>query len=171
MRAVWATLLLAGVMLAGCTGDSGGDVDGTGTTTSSETMSDTMTDTATGTSSPTPGTTTGTGTAAPRDPVTWEVEVRDNSFSPAGLTVQAGDTVKWVRVGSNPHTVTADDDSFHSGDCPGLDCFSPLGRQEFTHTFDAVGEAGYYCEIHGGAGGSGMSGVVSVLERYDETPE
>ncbi len=101
-----------------------------------------------------------------RDPVTWDVEVRDNSFSPADLTIQAGDSVRFVYVGTNPHTATADNGEFDSGDCPGTTCFQPgIGRTEFTWTSDAVGDVPYVCEVHGN-----MRGTIAVLERHDATP-
>ena len=34
---------------------------------------------------------------------------------------------------------------------------------QFTHTFNAVGDFRYYCEIHGAANGVGMSGIVHVV--------
>ncbi len=100
-----------------------------------------------------------------RDPVTWEVEVQDNRFSPAELTIQIGDTVKWVRIGNAPHTVTADNGEFDSGDCPGLDCFSPAGMQEYEWTAEVGGDVPYACEVH-----ASMTGSISVVERHDATP-
>ena len=56
----------------------------------------------------------GEARSGPRGPVTWTVEVQDDVFAPANLTIQAGDTLERVHVGSNAHTVTADDASFAS---------------------------------------------------------
>ena len=82
------------------------------------------------------------------------VDAVDDSFSPSQITVQAGSEVTWSTEGQNPHTVTADDGSFGSGTLqPG---------ETFSTSFDAAGSFAYYCEFHGGPGGTGMSGVVLV---------
>lgn len=87
------------------------------------------------------------------------VDVRDNSFAPATVTITAGDTVTWTQSGANPHSVTADDGSFDSSpDCPPA-CMGP--GAEFAHTFEDPGEFGYYCKIHGSPG-QGMAGTVIV---------
>ncbi len=82
------------------------------------------------------------------------VDVVDDAFQPSQITVDAGDEVNWSSGGQNPHTVTADDGSFGSGTIQPGDSFST--------TFDAAGSFAYYCEFHGGPGGTGMSGVVVV---------
>lgn len=44
------------------------------------------------------------------------VEIRDNEYSPRSVTIQPGDTVRWVLRGvAGDHTVTARDGSFNSG--------------------------------------------------------
>jgi plastocyanin/peptidoglycan hydrolase-like protein with peptidoglycan-binding domain len=82
------------------------------------------------------------------------VSVVDNSFSPRDITVQQGDVVVWTNNGGMVHTVTADDGSFDSG--------SLLSGQSFSVTFTGVGSVQYYCRPHGGPGGAGMSGSVTV---------
>jgi YVTN family beta-propeller protein len=69
------------------------------------------------------------------------IEVRIERFSfGAPRTIGVGQTVTWVNADSVTHTVTADDDSWDSGDLkPG---------HAFSKTFDAPGEYPYYCEIH-----------------------
>ena len=74
------------------------------------------------------------------------------SFSPSTLNIQAGDTVTWTNSGGI-HTVNADDGSFDSG--------APANSWVFSHTFNAAGSFGYYCEVHGSPTG-GMRGVVNV---------
>lgn len=60
-------------------------------------------------------------------------------YAPA-VTVKAGDTVVWVNAGEKDHTVTADDDSFDSGN---------LGRGKiFRHTFKKPGKYRYHCDYH-----------------------
>jgi plastocyanin len=68
--------------------------------------------------------------------------------------VTVGATVIWKRSGTHTHTVTADDGSFDSGLLRGTD--------PFQRTFDVAGVYAYYCDVHGGRGGVGMSGVVTV---------
>ena len=68
------------------------------------------------------------------------VEIVDFAFQPATLTVPAGTTVTWTNAGSAPHTVTADDGSFDSGQ---LD-----SGATFQQTFDTAGTFSYFCAIH-----------------------
>lgn len=85
------------------------------------------------------------------------VEISSFAFNPGTVTVKVGTTVTWLhRDGGASHTVTADDDSFSSG------LLSENDR--FSFTFDTPGTYAYYCEFHGGAGGAGMSGVITVEE-------
>lgn len=85
---------------------------------------------------------------------THTVTVGDNFFSPANLTIQAGDTVRWSNAaGGNPHDVTADDFSFAS---------QTTNEFMFEMTFDDPGDVPYHCTVHGAAGGVGMSGTVTV---------
>ncbi len=82
------------------------------------------------------------------------VSVISNSFVPANLTITVGDTVRWVNeVGL--HNVVADDNSFTSGAPSALPWV-------FDYVFTAVSVNPYYCEVHGAAGGIGMSGVITV---------
>ena len=82
------------------------------------------------------------------------VTIEDSSFNVKELTVPVGTTIKWKMGASLPHTVTADDGTFESGTLRNGDSFS--------FTFDTPGTYPYYCRFHGGPGGSGMSGVVTV---------
>ncbi len=83
------------------------------------------------------------------------VDVTDNRFSPATVTIRVGDSVTWTNSGNFPHNVRADNNSFRSG--------SPSsGAWTFTRTFSTAGEFRYYCELHGAPGGIGMSGMIMV---------
>ncbi len=84
---------------------------------------------------------------------TTDVSVNNNFFSAAAVTVTVGDTVHWNWVGSN-HSVTADDASFDSG--------VQNAGATFDRTFTTPGTFRYYCKIHGGPGGLGMSGTITV---------
>jgi len=83
------------------------------------------------------------------------VEVSNFVFTPENLTITVGDTVHWININGN-HNVVADDNSFTSGP-------PSTSNWVYDHVFTAEGNNPYYCVVHGGPGGSGMSGVVSVL--------
>ncbi|SBS75819.1 Plastocyanin [uncultured Mycobacterium sp.] len=68
------------------------------------------------------------------------VDITNFAFAPANLTVKVGDTVTWTNKDEEPHTVVANDGSFHS---PGLDA---NGRYSFT--FTTPGSFDYICSIH-----------------------
>jgi plastocyanin len=86
--------------------------------------------------------------------ITHDVTVTNFSFTPATLNITAGDTVRWTNVLGN-HNVVADDNSFTSG---------PVAPApwEYSHIFTTAGNNPYYCALHGGPGGQGMSGVIIV---------
>jgi plastocyanin len=83
-----------------------------------------------------------------------ELAISDDAFAPKTVTVPVGATVVWSRSGTHPHTVTADDNAYDSGVL--------RAGQTFEHTFTEPGTFAYYCDFHGGPGGVGMSGTVSV---------
>jgi len=93
--------------------------------------------------------------AAAAGAVTHDVTVGPgNTFSPAQLTIQAGDTVRWTNAGGI-HNVVADGGAFGSG--------APSGNSwVYDFTFPSAGSFPYYCGVHGAPGGAGMSGVVTV---------
>ena len=70
------------------------------------------------------------------------------------MTINVGDTVTWTHNGVRPHTVHADNGAFNSG--------NRVTGQQFSYTFTTAGTFAYYCDYHGGPGGSGMSGTVVV---------
>ena len=76
-----------------------------------------------------------------------------NVFNPRSLTINAGDTVTFVN-GGGFHNVLADDNSFTSG--------APSDSWTLTQAFPNAGTFGYYCQVHGGPGGAGMSGSIVV---------
>ncbi len=84
----------------------------------------------------------------------WEVDAESNmTFSPATLTINAGDTVTFKNKGGE-HNVVANDNSFTSG--------SPsTGPWSLTHAFNTAGTFGFYCFNHG-APGFGMHGTITV---------
>jgi len=85
-----------------------------------------------------------------------QVVLTDFQFTDADITISVGDTVVWIN-NQGLHDVDADDNSFTSGD-------PAEAPWTFVHVFTAKGVNPYFCSVHGGAGGAGMSGVVTVME-------
>ena len=79
---------------------------------------------------------------------TYEVQAKDDAFSPALLDVRAGDTVVWVNVGATKHRVQAEDGSFDATLAPG---------KKLTVTFEQTGTVRYADPAH-----PGMFGAVVV---------
>ncbi|HEV8583116.1 MAG TPA: Calx-beta domain-containing protein [Thermoanaerobaculia bacterium] len=77
------------------------------------------------------------------------------SFSPATITVDAGQPVCWTWNATSSHNVKADDGTFTSG--------SPATSGTFQRTFTTPGTYGYYCQVHGSLTG-GMRGTVIVRD-------
>src|SRR5829696_175397 len=77
------------------------------------------------------------------------VSIGDNFFDVADIFVEPGTTVYWSNDGQVPHTVTADDGSFDSGELnPG---------DSYIVTFLGSGRLSYHCQLH-----SEMVGSVTV---------
>lgn len=81
---------------------------------------------------------------------TYEVVIADFTYSPAELTIKAGESVTFTNQDSAPHTATAQDrDILQTG---------RLGQGESaTVTFDTPGTYEYFCEFH-----PDMEGVIVV---------
>lgn len=143
-RALTVTLLIVFAIVATACG--GGDPTAGPSPTTSTTGSPTDTPL---TTSPTPG-----GGRTGRT-----VDVIDNAYVPAEITVTVGTEVIWSQTGTSTHTVTASDNSFDSHpDCPNdiSACMKP--GDVFRHTFGTAGRFTYACEVHGEL----MSGTVVV---------
>lgn len=69
------------------------------------------------------------------------VVIQNFAFSPASLSVAAGDTVNWTNNDSVTHTVTSD---------TGTELQSPGINQNGTyqHVFQSTGVFAYHCTIH-----------------------
>jgi len=82
-----------------------------------------------------------------------------NRFEPASMTITVGDTINWFwPVGSAGHNVVPDD-----GNAPATSG-APAGYPNYLSVQFAVpGVYHYHCAVHGGPGGVGMSGSVTVL--------
>jgi plastocyanin len=79
-------------------------------------------------------------------------------FSPANLTIAVHSTVTWNwPVGSIGHNVVPD-----NGTIPATSGGLVNGPNTYSYTFDVPGTYRYYCANHGGPGGFGMSGTITV---------
>jgi plastocyanin len=66
--------------------------------------------------------------------------MQNMSFSVASLTVKAVTSVTWTNNDNVTHTVTADDNSFNSGDI--------TAGHSYTKTFSVQGTFPYHCIYH-----------------------
>ena len=82
-----------------------------------------------------------------------------NLFTPKHVAINVGDTVTWNNT-SGFHNVHFDDGSFVM---PASPASAPW---TVSNTFSTVGTYKYYCEVHGGPNGTGMSGTVAVNVGY-----
>jgi len=71
---------------------------------------------------------------------TQTVSIKMFAFAPQVLTVTPGTTVTWTNADEDPHTVTANDRSFHSA---ALDT-----DDKYSFTFTKPGEFAYFCSLH-----------------------
>jgi len=78
---------------------------------------------------------------------------QEDRFMPFALTIRAGETVEWVNLDTDDHTVVSDD-SFNTAGPGGIDQLLPgtdsNGGQpgRFTLLFDKAGTFVYYCRFH-----------------------
>ena len=85
----------------------------------------------------------GSPTEPSRPQQTIVVQVRDNSYEPKSITIEPGDTVRWVFSGTDrTHTVTALNGAFDSGTV-----FTASGAT-YERRFDTVGTWDYSCKAH-----------------------
>lgn len=97
-----------------------------------------------------------------------------NSFSPSTLSIAAGDTVTFTYAGGvAPHNVRSDASAVTQFRCAaGCDGAGGNGNPTATGwtatvSFPDAGTVPFYCEIHGGPGGIGMSGTITVTTPVD----
>jgi plastocyanin len=82
------------------------------------------------------------------------VEMKNLAFAPKEIHIAPGQTVTWTNDDAIQHTITADDGSFDSG-------LLDQGAT-FSQEFDTPGAYQYFCQPHGGPGGTGMAATVIV---------
>lgn len=80
------------------------------------------------------------------------------AFQPAKVSIQAGDSVKWINNKLAPHNVVFEPSAPHASELTHKGLAFAAG-ESFSATFDEPGEYKYYCEPHRGAG---MNGVIVV---------
>ncbi len=100
--------------------------------------------------------------ASPVIAATSAVSIVDRTFSPATVTVAAGDTVTWTvtKAIAEPHSVTSGKPgAADAGKAFDSGIVLAKNGDTFSYTFAAAGEYDYYCTVHGAA----MSGHVTVL--------
>lgn len=84
----------------------------------------------------------GTAATRPATAANASVSIADFAFSPASLTVAAGDTVTWTNNDPGiPHTVSSDS----GGE---LASGQMAGGATYQKTFTAAGTYAYHCDIH-----------------------
>ncbi len=129
----------AGLLVLGLAACSSDDDSGSGDTATTEAADSGSTDT--------------TSADAPSDaPAEATAPVIEGfAFDPQEISITVGDEVTWTNNDGTAHTVSADDDSFDSGN---LD-----SGATFSQTFDEAGEFAYHCNIH-----SSMTGTVTVSD-------
>ena len=84
---------------------------------------------------------TQTSTTEPaEEPAETTVEIRNNAFNPPQLNVAPGTTVTFVNRDTVPHTATADNKLFDSGElAPGA---------SYPVVLDGAGTVTYHCKLH-----------------------
>ena len=87
--------------------------------------------------------------AGPTAPAGTSVRMAGSRFEPVTMTVAAGTTIRWFNDDALPHTVTAADSSWDSGN------LAPGGA--FERRFDSPGTYAYLCRYH-----PGMTGTIVV---------
>jgi plastocyanin len=96
-----------------------------------------------------------TATATTEAPTGSTVNVVNDRFEPAAITVAAGTTVTWTwPTGSLNHNVVP-----ASGNQPSGSGSPQNGPATYQFTFNTPGTYSYFCQVHGSAG---MSGTVTV---------
>lgn len=96
---------------------------------------------------------------------TINVSVLNNSFSPANITIDLGDTVRWTNSSSS-HNVNGTTSTF-SGN-PESFGNSISGNFTYEHKFLTAGTYNYRCDLHFS---TGMTGTITVLPASELTEQ
>jgi len=82
------------------------------------------------------------GADAAKETGVKKIEIKDKKYSPAKLTIKAGDTVVWTNRDDSDHSIVADDGSFGTKD----DDLNP--GESYKFTFKKKGKYKYHCKYH-----------------------
>ena len=98
--------------------------------------------------------------AATSEPVRDDagVQVRDNAFDPDEVNIPAGAHVTWVWSGQNAHGI-----QFYGAASPSL---APRADGLYDRAFETAGVYVYYCPVHGGEQGLGVTGMSGRVVVY-----
>ena len=80
---------------------------------------------------------------------TQKVTIQNFAFQPKDITVKAGTSITWTNMDTAPHTATASDGSFNTGNL--------TTGQSASVTFTKTGDYAYICAVH-----PRMTGMVHV---------
>ena len=73
-------------------------------------------------------------------------EVDNACYTPADITINAGDTVEWINVDTAAHTVTSGSSS--EGPSGIFDSSLVMADANYAFTFDEAGNYDYFCIVH-----------------------
>ena len=73
-------------------------------------------------------------------------ETSNACYSPATITINAGDTVEWKNTDTAAHTVTGGSPA--DGPSGVFDSSLIMGKASFENTFDTAGSYDYFCMVH-----------------------
>jgi plastocyanin len=88
------------------------------------------------------------------------VTIVDFDYSPAEVTVNAGESVTWTNSGDEPHTATADSGAF---DTPVLN-----SGESASVTLSQPGTFSYFCKLHPPEDFPGFTGTIEVVSSEGE---
>ena len=143
--AALALILIAAVMIAGCTSYSSSPTPAPTTAIPQATVLLTAADTSAMPVGTLPVIATTVSPLVTSTPVASEesIAIKNLAFSPASITVKTGSTVTWTNMDDVPHTVTSTGQSPETLNSP------TLGKGEtFKFTFTQAGTYSYICTIH-----------------------
>jgi plastocyanin len=76
------------------------------------------------------------------------IEMHDNFYSPATLTVVEGDLIQWTNLGTMAHTVDQNEEDSCADLVGGVSSGTMLNGDIFVWVAAVVGEFYYHCDFH-----------------------
>lgn len=83
------------------------------------------------------------------------IQASGTGWSPANVTIKAGDKVRWTSDGSLPHNVASETGVWATASLP-------ASTSTFEHTFATPGTYRFRCTFHSSSFTNGMVGTVTV---------